>query len=82
LLEAKERQLEEALWSVASLFKHIQLICETLAQQPGYKDSSDGRVRLKARCRQVSAQEKTIRQIIEESQPPLIDQAKPKQRYS
>lgn len=73
LLEAKEMQLEHALWSVVSLLEHVAIIDERLLKdidENGFAAPTQGLV---TRIRQVHAQTLQIRQLIEETVAPNLD---------
>lgn len=55
LLEAKEAQLEHALWSVVSLLEHVALIDDCLLKQIGENGFATPTQGLLARIRQVRA---------------------------
>ena len=73
LLEAKEVQLEHALWSVVSLLQHVEMIDESLLahiDENGMPISKEG---LLVRREQVRAQLALVRNIIEETRPPTLE---------
>jgi hypothetical protein len=73
LLQAKEEQLEYALWSVVSLLEHVAMIGERLLKhidENGFPTPTQGLV---ARIRQVQSQTIHIRKLIEETIPPALD---------
>jgi two-component system, chemotaxis family, protein-glutamate methylesterase/glutaminase len=73
LLEAKEVQLEHALWSVVSLLEHVSMIDELLVKhidENGFPTPTQG---LTARIRQVQAQLLHIRAVIEETASPDLE---------
>jgi two-component system chemotaxis response regulator CheB len=69
LLEAKEDQVEQALWSIVSLLQHVGMICTELKKQ---SDSELTR-QLDVRIAQVKAHENMVREIITKSDPPALE---------
>lgn len=70
LLEAKENQLEEGLWSAVSLLGHVGMISAELKKHAG---STELRRQLEARCKQIQAHEKILRDVIAQSEPPALE---------
>jgi two-component system chemotaxis response regulator CheB len=70
LLEAKETQLEQALWSVVSLLHHVGMLCDEVKNQT---DSADLRRRVEDRMRQVTDHEHAVRTVIEQTDPPMLE---------
>ena len=73
LLEAKEVQLEHALWSVVSLLEHVAIIDERLLKDIAENGLATPTQGIVARIRQVHAQTIQIRQMIEETVVPDLD---------
>jgi two-component system, chemotaxis family, protein-glutamate methylesterase/glutaminase len=74
LLQAKEAQLEDALWSALSLFQHVEMLDELLLKQideNGLPIRTEG---LDARLQQIRAQAALIRTMIEETVSPDLEQ--------
>jgi two-component system, chemotaxis family, protein-glutamate methylesterase/glutaminase len=74
LLQAKEDQLEQALWSAISLFQHVEMLDDLLLthiDETGLPIRTEG---LAARLQQVRAQAARIRTMIEETASPDLDQ--------
>ena len=74
LLQAKEDQLEHALWSAISLFQHVEMLDDLLLthiDEAGVPIRTEG---LAARLKQVRAQVARIRTMIEETASPDLDQ--------
>jgi two-component system chemotaxis response regulator CheB len=72
LLEAKENQLEETLWSAVSLLQHVEMICGELKAHP---HTQDLRQQLDRRIQQVRAHEEAVSKVIHDGGPPSIDDA-------
>ena len=70
LLEAKEDQLEEALWSVISILQHVGTICREVKD---HADSTELRSRAQARILQVKEHEKAVRTVVEETDPLMME---------
>ena len=73
LLQAKEEQLEHALWSVVSLLEHVAMIDERLLRHIDENGFPTRRQGLLARIRQVQAQTVQVRKLIEETVAPELD---------
>jgi len=74
LLQAKEAQLEDALWSALSVFQHVEMLDELLLKhidENGVPIPPDG---LAARLKQIRVQAALIRTVIEETISPDLDQ--------
>lgn len=74
LMQAKEEQLEHALWSAVSLSQHVEMLDELLLKhidESGLSVRTEG---LAARLRQVRAQAARIRTVIEETASPDLEQ--------
>lgn len=72
LLEAKEEQLEHALWSAISLFQHVEMLDELAhIDENGLATQTEG---LAARLKQARAQAARIRTVIEETASPDLGQ--------
>lgn len=72
--KAKEEQLEHALWSVISLFQHVEMLDELLLKhidENGLATRTEG---LAARLKQIRAQASRIRTMIEETASLDLDQ--------
>ena len=74
MLQAKEAQLEDALWSALSVFQHVEMLDELLLKhidENGVPIPPDG---LAARLKQIRVQAALIRTVIEETISPDLDQ--------
>ena len=72
-MQAKEEQLEHALWSAISLYQHVEMLDELLLahiDENGLATRTEG---LAARLKQVRAQAARIRTVIEETASPDLD---------
>jgi len=63
LLQAKEAQLESALWSTQVLLAHVEMVCHTILRDKRQAARMQRPVR--QRMREAQAQQQTIRDIIE-----------------
>jgi hypothetical protein len=64
LLQAKERQLENTLWSVVVLMKHLEHICEELVREIKPVTGAE-RIQIQRRMAEVSQQQAAIQAMIE-----------------
>lgn len=67
LLQAKEDDVERALWAVAAFLEHIQMINELVVRQIDGNHLFIDQAGIERRSRQAEVQGKQIRQMIEES---------------
>jgi hypothetical protein len=81
LLEAKEVQLEHALWSVVSLLEHVAIIDKRLVKHIDEKGLSTSTLGLTIRIQQVEAQTVQVRRLIEEGVAPELDQEGDESRF-
>jgi two-component system, chemotaxis family, protein-glutamate methylesterase/glutaminase len=73
LVQAKEEQLEHALWSAISLLEHVAMIDELLLRDINESGGPTPTQGLAARIRQVQAQSLQLRRLIEETVAPELD---------
>ena len=71
LLEAKEEELEKAMWSSISLFAHLDMIIQKLLEQSG-TDNGKLREALQKRAAQGRQQAAELRALIEDTQRPNL----------
>ena len=74
LLQAKEDQLEHALWSAISLFQHVEMLDELLLAHIDENRLPIQTEGLATRLKQIRAQAARIRTVIEETASPDLEQ--------
>ncbi|MGD9725885.1 MAG: hypothetical protein AB7V39_05770 [Nitrospiraceae bacterium] len=71
LLEAKEEELEKAMWSAMSLFAHLDMIIQKLLEQPG-TDNGKLREALEKRMAQGRREAAQLRAMVEHTERPNL----------
>ncbi|WP_447598191.1 hypothetical protein [Nitrospira sp. Nam80] len=71
LLEAKEEELEKAMWSVVALFAHLDMVIQKLLEQPG-QDNDKVHEALQKRAAQGRRQAAQLRAMVEETERPNL----------
>ena len=74
LVQAKEAQLEQALWSAASLFQHVEMLDDLLLTHIDRHGLAIRRDGLALRLKQVRDQAARVRAVIEETAAPDLEQ--------
>ena len=73
LAEAKEDQLEHAMWAAISMLMHLEMVYADLLEQCGAGLVSVDTGRIEARIRQVRQYAEQLRALVEHDQPPALD---------
>jgi len=71
LLEAKEEELEKAMWSAIALFAHLDMIIRKLLEQPG-QDNRKLHEALQKRAAHGRRQAAQLRAMVEETERPNL----------
>ncbi|WP_447985874.1 hypothetical protein [Nitrospira sp. Nam74] len=77
IAEAKEKQIENAVWTVLNLLEHAELIYGDLLQEAGRGKLTLSEEPLEARIRQSEEQRRELRSLLEQTRRPTVGDVEP-----